>query len=140
MLPDSPPECTDTQSAAGLPAQSSPAPPLPCNSRDASISLDPWYLCSRLYPLSLGSLLLLEALATSGHNGFLQRGRTGGWREGRTIWFFSRETPLPGVHTLGLKSRTEGRVWAEKLEASFLDRSLTPRDFGQDVVIWFIHL
>lgn len=36
------------------------------------------------------------------------------------------------MHTLGLKSRTEGRVWAEKLEASFLDCSLTPRDFGQD--------
>lgn len=44
------------------------------------------------------------------------------------------------MHTLGLKSRTEGRAWAEKLEASFLDHSLTPRDFGQDVVPWFVHL
>lgn len=42
-----------------------------------------------------------------------------------------RETPLPGVHTLGLKSRTEGRVWAEKLETSFLDCSLTLRTLGK---------
>lgn len=49
MLPDSPPECTDTQSAAvaypltqqrSWPSSSVPLP-LPYNSRDASISLDP---------------------------------------------------------------------------------------------------